>query len=266
MLETDKKWLSTDWERSDQGILCFRILHEERNRILNQYTCLIFSEKNTTEIVTTEEISRDNETDRQGLPTKALVESDRKKSSAINNRAIVESNNTVEEKDVRKYLAKKEAEELARGKKTREKVIASTSVANDKARLYDPLGSLELYGVTCQVKRREKPAVEKLTKQSGTTAEIRIDDRKATEFEENIEMVQKNVQVFEHEIKKSAAVSEKNIQTNLRKSEKYKRHDKISHIDTKISRAAGLEKKEKKKERKERKQEKWIDKYKHKQR
>lgn len=170
----------------------------------------------------------------------------------------MESNNTVEEKDVRKYLAKKKAEELAREKKTREKVIASTSVANDKARLYDPLASLELHGVTCQVKRREKPAVEKLTKQSGT-AEIRIDDRRETEFEENIEMVQKNVQVFEHEIKKSAAVSGKNIQTNLQKSKKYKRHDKMSHIDAKISRVAGLDKKEKKKERK---QERWIDKYK----
>lgn len=201
----------------------------------------------------------DSETNRQGVPKKALVENDRRESLAKNSRAIVESNNTAEEEGVRKYFAKKEqAEELAREKKTREKVIASTSVANDKARLYDPLASLELYGVTCQVKRREKPAVEKLTKQSGT-AEIRIDDRKAAEFEENIEMVQKNVQVFAHEIRKSAAVSEKNIQTNLRKSEKYKRHDRMSHIDAKISRAAGLERKGKKKERKE----KWIDKCKH---
>lgn len=201
----------------------------------------------------------DNETNRQGASKKALVENDRRESLAKNSRAIVESNNTAEE-GVRKYFGKKEqAEELAREKKTREKVIASTSVANDKARLYDPLASLELYGVTCQVKRREKPAMEKLTKQSGT-AEIRIDDRKAAEFEENIEMVQKNVQVFAHEIRKSATVSEKNIQTNLRKSEKYKRCDRMSHIDVKISRAAGLEKKGRKKERK---QEKWIDKRKH---
>lgn len=177
-----------------------------------------------------------------------------------NNRAFVESNSAAEEKSMKKYFAEKEqAEELAREKKAREKVIASTSVANDKARLYDPLASLELYGVTCQVKRRKKPAVGKLTKQSGT-AEIRIDDRKAAELEEDIEMAQKNMHVFAHKIKKSAAVSEKNIQTNLRKFKKYKRHDKILHIDAKISRAAGLEKKGKKKERK---QEKWVDKCKH---
>lgn len=43
MSETDKEWLATDWERSDQGsILCFRIVHEERYRIFNQVaTCLI---------------------------------------------------------------------------------------------------------------------------------------------------------------------------------------------------------------------------------
>lgn len=41
MSETDKEWLATDWERSDQGsILCFRILHEERNRIFNQVAYL----------------------------------------------------------------------------------------------------------------------------------------------------------------------------------------------------------------------------------
>lgn len=168
----------------------------------------------------------------------------------------MESSDIAEKREMRKYFAKLEqAEELIREKKAREKMIASTSVANDKARSYDPLASLELYGVTCQVKRREKPAVEKLTKQLGT-AEIRIDDRKAAEFEEDIEMVQKDVQVFAHEIRK-AAVSEKNIQTDLRKSEKYKRHDKI-HV-AKISRTVDLEIKGK---RKERKQEKWIDQYK----
>ncbi|XP_071556811.1 uncharacterized protein [Temnothorax nylanderi] len=231
MSETDKEWLATDWERSDQ-------------------------EKKTEEIVTMEETSIDSETDKTRVPKKALVENDRRKSLAKNSRAFVESNNTVEEKSVRKYFTKKEqVEELAREKKAREKVMASTSVANDKARLYDTLASSELYGVTCQVKRREKPAVEKLTKQSGT-AEIRVDDRKAAEFEEGIEMVPKNVQVFAHKNRKPAAVSEKNIQMNLRKFEKYKRHDKMSRI----GRAAGLEKERKKKERK---QEKWIDKYKH---
>lgn len=141
-------------------------------------------------------------------------------------------------------------------------MIASTSVANDKARLYNPLASSELYGVTCQVKRREKPAVEKLMKQSGA-AEIRIDDRKtaeSTEFEGDIEMVQKNTQVSANKIIKSGAILEESIQTSLRRSEKYKRYDKILHIDAKISKAAGLEKGGKKEERK---QERWIDKYKH---
>lgn len=166
------------------------------------------------------------------------------------------SSNITEEKGVRKYYAKKE-QELAGEIKAREE--ASTSIANDKAQLYDPLASLELYGVTCQVKRREKPAVEKLTKQSGT-AEIRIDDRKTAEFKEDIEMVQKGVQISADEIRKSAAVCEKDIQTNLRKSEKYKRHDKMSHIAEKISKVAGLRKKGKRKERKG--QERWFDKYK----
>lgn len=169
------------------------------------------------------------------------------------------SSNIAERKGVRKYFNTKKERELAKKKKAREKVIASTSMANDKAQLYDPLASLELYGVTCQIKRREKPAVEKLTKQSGT-AEIRIDDRKAVEFKEDVDMVQKNVQVFAHEIRKSPAECEKNIQTDLRKSEKYKRHDKMSHIAEKISEIAGLRKKGKKKERKG--QNKWIDKYK----
>lgn len=203
----------------------------------------------------------DNETD-QGASKKALIENDRTKSLAKNSRAIAELNNTAEEKSVRKYFVKKEqAEELAREQKG-EKVIASTSVANDKARLYNPLGSSELYSVTCQVKRREKPAVEKLTKQS-RTAEIRIDDRKAaesSEFKEDIEMVQKNTQVSAHKIIKSAAILEKSIQTSLRRSEKYKRYGKISHIDAKISIATGFEKRGKKEERK---QERWIDECKH---
>lgn len=165
------------------------------------------------------------------------------------------SSNTAEEKGVRKYFNTKKEQELTQEKKA----IASTSIANDKAQLYDPLASLELYGVTCQRKRREKPAVEKLTKQSGT-AEIRIDDRKAAEFKEDIDMVHKNVQVYAHGIRKSPAVCEKNIQTNLRKSEKYKRHDKMSHIAEKISEIVGLGKKGKTKERKGRT--KWIDKYK----
>lgn len=41
MSETDKEWLATDWERSNQGsILNFKILSEERNRIFNQVACL----------------------------------------------------------------------------------------------------------------------------------------------------------------------------------------------------------------------------------
>lgn len=175
----------------------------------------------------------------------------------------MKSNNTAEERGVRKYFTEKEqTEKLAGERKAREKVTASTSVANDRAQLYDPLASLELYGVTCQIKRRERPAVEKLTKQSGT-AEIRIDDRKAAEFEEDIEMIQKSGQVRAHEIRKSAAACERNIQTHPRKSEKYKRHDKTSHIDKKISGATGLGRKGRKKEREGREQEKWIDKYKY---
>ncbi|XP_039309378.1 uncharacterized protein LOC113004231 isoform X2 [Solenopsis invicta] len=132
------------------------------------------------------------------------------------------------------------------------RAIAETNnIAEEKA-------SLELHGVTCQVKRREKPAVEKLTWQSGT-AEARIDDKKAAEFEENIEMVQKSAQVSAHKIKKSPTIFEKGIQINLRKSEKYRRYGEISHIDAKIRRSVGLEKKGKKEEGR---QEKWINKYK----
>lgn len=161
---------------------------------------------------------------------------------------------------MRKYFAKKkQAAELSRKKRAGEEVIASTSEVNEKVRLYDPLASSELYSVTCQIKRREKPAMEKLTKQSGT-AEIRIDDRKSVEFEEDIEMEQKSVQVSVHETKKF--VHEKSIETDLRKSEKYKRCDKM-HIDTKFPRAADLEKKRKKEKRR---REKWFDKYKRKQR
>lgn len=174
------------------------------------------------------------------------------------NRTIADTNNIAEEKGVRKYFVKKkQAEELARKKKAGEKVIASTSVANDKVRLYHPLASSELHGVTCQVKRREKPTVEKLTWQS-ETAETRTDNKKVAEFGEDIEMEQKSAQVSAHEIKKSATiVSAKSSQTNLRKSEKCRKYDKISHIDAKIRRAVGLEKKEKKDERT---QKKWIDK------
>lgn len=203
-----------------------------------------------------EETSTDSEVDRQRVAKKALVENDRSRALARNSNAIAESNNTAEEKKGRKYFIRKEqAEELAREKRTRENAIASTSVANDKARLYEPLASLKLYGVTCQVKRREKSAGEKLTKQSGT-AEIRIDDRKSAEFEEDIGMVEKNVQVSAHEILKSAAILEKNIQTNPQKSERYKRHDNMSRIDTRISRAAGSKKRGKKEEKR---QERWID-------
>lgn len=223
---------------------------------IKQHTCLI-SEKKIEEIVTSEKTSIGIETDRQDTPEKALIEDDQRRSLLKNSRAIAETNNITEEKGVRKYFVKKkQAEELAREKIAGEKMIASTSVANDKTRLYDPLASLELHSVTYQVKRHEKPVVEKLTWQSGT-AETCIDDKKTAEFGEDIEMVQKSAHVSANKIKKSTTISEKSIQTNLRKSEKYRRYDKISHIDTKIHRAADLGKKEKKEERR---QKKWIDK------
>ncbi|XP_018338244.1 PREDICTED: uncharacterized protein LOC108746157 [Trachymyrmex septentrionalis] len=236
MSETE---LLTDWERIDQ-------------------------KKKAEESVTTEETSIDSEIEQQRA--KALMENNRRKSLAKNSKTIAELNNFAEEIGVRKYFAKKKqtealSKELSREKKAREEVIASPSEVNEKARLYDPLASSELYSVTCQVKRREKPAMEKLTKQSGT-AEIRIDDRKSAEFEEDIEIEQKSVQVSAHETKKS--VLEKSIQTDLRKSEKYKRCDKM-HIDTQFSKAADLEKK-KKKEKRRQWTEKWIDKFKRKQR
>ncbi|XP_018046467.1 PREDICTED: LOW QUALITY PROTEIN: uncharacterized protein LOC108685963 [Atta colombica] len=228
---TETELLTTDWERLDR-------------------------KKKAEEIVTTEETSIDSEIEQQ----RALIENNRKGSLAKNSKTIAELNNFAEEIGVRKYFAKKkQTEELSDEKKARKEIIASPSEINEKARLYDPLASSELYSVTCQVKRREKPTMEKLTKQSGT-AEIRIDDRKSGEFEEDIEMEQKNVQISAHETKKSIG---KSIQTDLRKSEKYKRCDKMLHIDTQFSRAADLEKKKKKENRKH---EKWIDKYKYKQR
>ncbi|EGI58274.1 DC-STAMP domain-containing protein 2 [Acromyrmex echinatior] len=231
---SETKFLTTDWERLDQ-------------------------KKKAEEIVTTEETSIDSEIEQQR--GKALIENNRRGSLAKNSKTIAELNNFAEEIGVRKYFVKKkQTEELSSEKKARKEVIASPSEVNEKARLYDPLASSELYSVTCQVKRREKPAMEKLTKQSGT-AEIRIDDRKSAEFEEDIEMEQKSVQVSAHETKKSAL--EKSIQTDLRKSEKYKKCDKMLHIDTQFSRAADLEKKKKKENRRH---EKWIDKYKRKQR
>ncbi|KYN11324.1 DC-STAMP domain-containing protein 2 [Trachymyrmex cornetzi] len=231
---SETELLTTDWERLDQ-------------------------KKKAEEIVTTEETSIDSEIEQQRA--KALIENNRRGSLAKNSKTIAELNNFAEEIGVRKYFAKKkQTEELSREKKAREEVIASTSEVNEKARLYDPLASSELYSVTCQVKRREKPAMEKLTKQSGT-AEIRIDDRKSANFEEDIEMEQKSVQVSTHETKKS--VPEKSIQTDLQKSEKYKRCDKMLHIDTQFSRAADLKKKKKKEKRRH---EKWIEKYKRKQR
>ncbi|XP_011648186.1 uncharacterized protein LOC105434226 [Pogonomyrmex barbatus] len=112
-----------------------------------------------------------------------------------------------------------------------------------------------------QGKRRERAAVEKLTKRFGA-AEIRIDGTKVAKsagFGQNIEMVQKDTQVPACEIKKSAAIApEKSTQKNLRKSEKYKRNDKASHTDDRsISRAAGLETRGRYEERK---RERWFHK------
>ncbi|XP_012059688.1 PREDICTED: uncharacterized protein LOC105622889 [Atta cephalotes] len=186
---TETELLTTDWERLDR--------------------------KKKAEEIVTEETSIDSEIEQQ----RALIENNRKGSLAKNSKTIAELNNFAEEIGVRKYFVKKkQTEELSDEKKARKEIIASPSEVNEKARLYDPLASSELYSVTCQVKRREKPTMEKLTKQSGT-AEIRIDDRKSGEFEEDIEMEQKNVQISAHETKKSVG---KSIQTDLRKSEKYK--------------------------------------------
>ncbi|XP_036138924.1 uncharacterized protein LOC105838921 [Monomorium pharaonis] len=225
MSETDKELLTTDWEGSDQ------------------------TETKVKEIVTTEETSTVSGTDQQSAPENVLIEDDRMRSLSKNNRVIAETN-IAGEKDVRKYFAKKkQVKELTREKETGEKVRASTSIANDKAR-NDSLASLELHSVTCQVKRREKPTVEKLTWQLGT-AETRIGDKKSAEFEGNIEMKQKSAQVSAHEIKEFATA--KSIQTNLRKSEKCKKYDKILHIDTKIHKTIDFKKEE-------RRQKKRIDK------
>ncbi|KAL6261589.1 hypothetical protein P5V15_006676 [Pogonomyrmex californicus] len=233
--ETDKEILTIDWGKSDEG-------------------------KRIEETVTTEETSRSGEIDRQKVPEKALIDNDRRRSLAKKSDEIAKSYNIAEEKGARKYLVeRKQSQGLEAGEqKTGEKVIASTSVANDKARWYDPLASLESRSVTYQAKRRERAAVEKLTKQFGA-AEIRIDGTKVAKsagFGQNIEMVRKDTQVPACEIKKSAAIPEKSTQKNLRKSEKYKRHDKASHTDdTSISRAAGLETRGRYEERK---RERWF--------
>ncbi|CAL1680219.1 unnamed protein product [Lasius platythorax] len=234
MSDTDKELLTIDWQKPG---------------------------KETGEIVTTEGTSIDAEidieTDRQKIPEKVIIRDDRRKSLAKNSKAIIELNDIAEEKDVKKYSVKKEQAENLKARKDVE-----ASRVNEKAQLYDPLASLQLYGVTYQEKRREKFVEKKLTKQPETAEETCIDDTemaKSTGFEEDIEKLQKNTQIIAREIRRSTEIPEKreSIRMNLQKSKKYKKSAKTPHTDAKIFKACSKGKKEKKKEER---REKWIDK------
>ncbi|XP_072766623.1 uncharacterized protein [Anoplolepis gracilipes] len=234
MSETDKKLLIIDWQKSGQRI-------------------------KTREIVTTEGTSTDAEidieTDRQKIPEKVVIRDDRRKSLAKNGEAIIELNDIAEEKDVKKYSVKKER---AKNQEARKDVKASR--VNEKAQLYDPLASLQLYGITYQEKRREKFVEKKLTKQPESAEETCIGDTemaKSTQFEEDTEMWQKDTQDIAREIRRSTEMPEKSIQTNLRKFKRYKKSAKIPHTDANIFKACSKGKKEK---RKNERREKWIDK------
>lgn len=156
---------------------------------------------------------------------------------------------------MKKYSVKKEQAENLKARKDVE-----ASRVNEKAQLYDPLASLQLYGVTYQEKRREKFVEKKLTKQPETAEETCIGDTemaKSTGFEEDIEKLQKNTQIIAREIRRSTEIPEKSIRMNLQKSKKYKKSAKTPHTDAKIFKACSKGKKEK---RKEERREKWIDK------
>lgn len=134
------------------------------------------------------------------------------------------------------------------------------SRVNEKAQSYDPLASLLLYGVTYQEKGREKFVEKKLTKQPEAAEEACIGDTesaKSTEFEEDIEMLQKDAKIIAREIRGSTEIPEKSIQTNLQKSKRYKKSAKTPHTDAKIFKACLKEKKDK---RDEKGRKKWIDK------
>lgn len=204
------------------------------------------------EIITTEETSTDIETNRQEI-TEKVAEDDKNKSLG---KIFVELNDNTNKKDVNKYLAKKEEHKKI---EEREKSETLTSKANDKSELYDPLAGLELYGITYQAKRREKPIEQKTTKQP--KVEATHVDVKETEFEENNETVQKDTQFTVHEMKKTTEMLEKSIQTDLRKFSRYKKSNETSHDDIKICKAVDSKERKKKKEEKRRK--KWTNKRKH---
>lgn len=194
----------------------------------------------------------DIETDRQEIP--GIIRDDREKSLAKNGKVIKELNDIAEEKDVKKYSVKKEQTENLEARKDVE-----ASRVNEKTQLYDPLASLQLYGVTYQEKRREKFVEKKLTKQPETAEETYLGDTeaKSTEFGENIEMLQKNTKVIARKIRRSTEISEKNVQINLQKSKKYKKSTKTPYTDAQIFKFCSKGKKENKEEGR---REKWTDK------
>lgn len=198
----------------------------------------------------------DIEANRQKTLEKIAIGDDRRKSLAKNDRGILNLNNVTEKKDMKKYSVNKEQSKKLKAK---EKAVTSTLRASDKTELYDPLASLELYGVTYQARRREKSTEEKLTKQP-ETVETRIDDGKtveSTEFKKGIEMLQKDRHTGARKIRKSEEMPEKSIQTSIRKFEKYKKSDGTpAHTNVKIS--VNLERERRRK--KERGFKKWINK------
>lgn len=151
-------------------------------------------------------------------------------------------------------MKKEQAENL----KARKDV--KTSRVNEKAQLYDPLAGLQLYGVTYQEKRREKFVGKKLTKQpelAKKTCRADTEMAKATEFEEDTEIWQKDTQDIAREIRRfTTRIPERIIQTNLRKFKKYKKSAKTPHTAN-VFKACLKGKKEK---RDEKRREKWIDK------
>lgn len=196
----------------------------------------------------------DIETDRK-IPEKVVIEDNQRKSLAKNGGGIIELNDTAEEKDGKKYSVK---EEQTKNLEASKDVKASRE--NEKAQLYDPLASLLLYGVTYQGKEREKFVEKKLTKQPETAKETCIGDTKmakSTEFEEDIEMLQKDTQIIAREIRRFTEIPEKSIQTNLQKSKRYKKSAKTPQTDANIFKACIKGKKGK---RDEKRRKKWIDK------
>lgn len=216
-----------------------------------------FPEKETGEIVTTEETLMDIEANRQKTLEKVAVGNDRRKSLAKNDGGIQKLNNVTKEKNVKKYFINKEQSKKLKAK---EKAVTSTLRASDKTGLYEPLASLKLHGVTYQARRREKSTEEKLTKQP-ETSETRIDDGKTAEsmeFEKGIEMLQKDKYLTSRKIRKSTEIAEKSIRTDIRKSERYKKSGRTPHTNARISEAANLERRRGRKEEIER--ERWINK------